>query len=94
MNYIAIAASGIVAVIIMSVLASAASTIKDRYKAIAPTLMLVLLSLLITVVMIVLNVVIKPSESGINTVGIITSFIAGMSGYATLEFLRQGYLKS
>ena len=67
---------------------------KDRYKATTSTLRLVFLSLLITVVMIVLNVVIKPSESGTNTVGIITSFIAGMSGYATLEFLRQGYLKS
>lgn len=57
----------------------------------APTL--AVLSLLITILMVILNVNIEPSESGINTAGIITSFVAGMSSYATLEFLRRGYLK-
>lgn len=65
----------------------------NKHKSSVSVLLFILLPLLITVVMVVLNVFIKPSESGINTAGIITSFIAGMSGYATIEFLRRLYFE-
>lgn len=51
----------------------------------------ILISLLVTLTMIVLHVVINNHEGSISTAGIITSFFAGMFGYATLEFLRRGW---
>ena len=64
-----------------------------EYKPAVHKLVPVLLSLVFTVVMIVLNTSIEPSESGTTTAKIITAFIAGMFGYATLDFLRRSYFK-
>jgi hypothetical protein len=54
---------------------------------------LISLSLLITLVMIGLNISLENHASDTNAAGIITSFLAGMFGYATLEFLRRGFQK-
>jgi len=54
---------------------------------------LILVSLLVTLVMIGLSVALKHYEGDMNAAGIITSFVAGMFGYATLEFLRRGFQK-
>jgi hypothetical protein len=43
--------------------------------------------------MIGLSVALKHYEGDMNAAGIITSFFAGMFGYATLEFLRRGFQK-
>jgi hypothetical protein len=54
---------------------------------------LISVSLLVTLVMIGLSVALKHYESDMNAAGIITSFVAGMFGYATFEFLRRGFQK-
>ena len=77
----------------INTLLAVSKAVKSRYKSAVPVSVLVLLSLVVTVVMIVLNISIEPSESGITTAKIITAFIAGMFGYATLDFLRRSYLK-
>lgn len=50
---------------------------------------MIVFSFMATMIMIGLKPIIGSSSSG----GIITSFIAGMFGYATLDFLRRRYLE-
>jgi uncharacterized Tic20 family protein len=55
--------------------------------------LLIILSLLMTLVMIGLSVALKNYVNDTDTASLITSFLAGMFGYAALEFLRRGFQK-